>query len=113
MKGDITGFISYMMAMLGIISVAVVVVKKTLVFNTDRHKNRFLKIESSLNLEPRKNLYVVRAGSERFLISTGLEGCQFMAKINDDNIPEKFEISDINVVESPEKEFSKRVMQWN
>ena len=102
MKGELTGFLIYMLSMLGVIFIAIIVAKKTFFFNFDKQKNRFLKIESSINLEPRKNLYVVKAGYERFLISTGLEGCQFMAKIDEDNIPGKPEAMSANVVESPD-----------
>ena len=93
MTGYLTGFMVYMMAMLGVIFVALVVVKKSITLGSANQKNNFLKVESSLNLEPRKNLYVVRAGNERFLVSTGVEGCQFMTKIEENNIPLKAEIS--------------------
>lgn len=96
MTGHLTGFLVYMSAMLGVIFIAFIVVKKSLTFNSDKHKNNFLKVESSLNLEPRKTLYVIRAGKERFLVSSGIEGCQFMTKIEENNIQEKSEISELN-----------------
>lgn len=40
-----------------------------------------LEIESVLTLEARKNLYVVRAGNERFLLATSMEGTQFLSKL--------------------------------
>lgn len=40
-----------------------------------------LQIESVLTLEARKNLYVVRAGNERFLLATSMEGTQFLSKL--------------------------------
>ena len=93
MTGYLTGFLVYMLAMLGIIFIALVVVKKSMTFSSVKQKNSFLKIESRLNIEPRKNLYVIKAGNERFLVSTGIEGCQFMTKIGEKNIPSKTEIS--------------------
>lgn len=93
MTGYLTGFMVYMMAMLGVIFIALVVVKKSINLGSAKQKNNFLKIESSLSLEPRKNLYIVRAGNERFLVSSGVEGCQFMTKIEENNIPSKAEIS--------------------
>ena len=93
MTGHLTGFLVYMLAMLGIIFIALVVVKKSMTFSSVKQKNSFLKIESRLNIEPRKNLYVIKAGNERFLVSTGIEGCQFMTKLGEKNIPLKTEIS--------------------
>ena len=93
MTGHLTGFLVYMLAMLGIIFIALVVVKKSMTFSSVKQKNSFLKIESRLNIEPRKNLYVIKAGNERFLVSSGIEGCQFMTKIGEKNIPSKTEIS--------------------
>lgn len=40
-----------------------------------------LAIESSLPLEIRKNLYVIRSGQERFLVATSAEGTQFLARL--------------------------------
>ena len=93
MTGYLTGFLVYMLAMLGVIFIALVVVKKSITFSSVKQKNSFLKIESRLNIEPRKNLYVIKAGNERFLVSSGIEGCQFMTKIGEKNIPSKTEIS--------------------
>ncbi|MEI8389976.1 MAG: flagellar biosynthetic protein FliO [bacterium] len=92
MTGYLTGFLVYTLAMLGVIFVGFVVVKKSFNFNSGKQNHNYLKVESSLSLEPRKNLYVIKAGKERFLISTGIEGCQFMTKIEKDNIPLSTEI---------------------
>lgn len=102
MKGDLAGFIVYISAILGVIFIITIIAKKTFTINADKRKTRFLKIESRLNIEPRKNLYVVKAGYERFLISSGIEGCQFMAKIENDNIPEKCQTNITNIVEAPD-----------
>src|ERR1044072_1229538 len=40
-----------------------------------------LEVESSLSLEPRKTLYVVRAGAELFLLSPSMEGTQFLSRL--------------------------------
>ena len=102
MMGHLTGFLVYMLAMLGVIFIAFLVVKKSFTFKSGKQKKSFLQVESSLSLEPRKNLYIVKAGNERFLISTGFEGCQFMTKIDDGNIPNKFESSDVYLDEMKE-----------
>lgn len=40
-----------------------------------------LEMESSLALEPRKTLYVVRSGQERFLVSASAEKTDLLAKL--------------------------------
>ena len=47
-----------------------------------------LEIESVLALEPRKNLYVVRSGHERFLLSTSMDGTQFLSRLESAEHPE-------------------------
>jgi len=81
MTGYITGFSVYTLAMIGVIFVALIVVKKSLSFIPNKNKTNFLKVENCLNIEPRKNLYVVKAGRERFLISSAGDNCQFMTKL--------------------------------
>ncbi len=44
-----------------------------------------LELESTLALEPNKNLYVVRNGVERFLLVTSAEGTQLLSRL--DNVP--------------------------
>jgi len=95
MAGYLTGFFVYLMAMMGVIFIGMIIVKKSMTFNSGTTKQDFLKIESRLSIEPRKNLYVVKAGEERFLISTGTEGCNFMTKIKSGN-----SISGIEIPES-------------
>lgn len=48
------------------------------------HPKTKLEVESVLSLEPRKNLYVVRAGQERFLIATGAENTHMLSKLETD-----------------------------
>jgi flagellar biogenesis protein FliO len=88
MLGYIVNFTVYTLAMMGIIFVGFVIAKRSL--STVHHKveNRFLSIESSLNLEPRKNLYVIKAGTERILVSTDAEKTQFLTKLEAGNIPQ-------------------------
>ncbi|MCE3235193.1 MAG: hypothetical protein K0Q50_1373 [Vampirovibrio sp.] len=44
-----------------------------------------LELESTLALEPTKNLYVIRSGNERFLLATTAEGTQLLSRL--DNVP--------------------------
>lgn len=59
-----------------------------------------LQVESYLPLEARKNLYIVRAGQERFLLATSLEGTQFLSKL------EQSETVETATVENPAVESS-------
>lgn len=47
-----------------------------------------LAIESSLTLDPRKSIHIVRAGHERFLIATTLEGTQLLSRLEPAPVPE-------------------------
>ncbi|EKE03703.1 MAG: hypothetical protein ACD_20C00162G0005 [uncultured bacterium] len=88
MTGYIVSFTVYTLAMIGVLLIGFIVVKKSLIpgYNPTA-KNKFLSVETSLSLEPRKNLYIVKAGSERFLISTDAQSSNFLAKLDADNMP--------------------------
>jgi len=94
MHSYIINFTVCTLAMLGIIFIAFMIAKKSLSLgNIPGRKNSSLEIENRLSLEPRKNLYIIRAGEERFLISTDVEGSRFLTKLEQNNIqvykPEK------------------------
>ena len=116
MSAYITGFSVYTLAMIGIIFIGLVVVKKSLSFVPNKNNNNFLKIEYCLNLEPRKNLYVVKAGKEQFLLASSGETCQFMTKLENKNnfktvedtvIPEIKKASDIKISVNNTEKFKK------
>lgn len=86
--GYLINFTVYTSAMIGILFIGFIIAKKSLSINDGQsRKNKFLTVESSLSLEPRKNLYVVKAGSERFLISTDAEGSHFLTRLETNNFP--------------------------
>lgn len=88
MINSLVSFIFYAFAMVGIILVGVVVAKKSVNFGYfNGRRNNFLSVESFLALEPRKNIYVLKAGSERFLISTDSNGSHMLTKLDDNNMP--------------------------
>ena len=82
------GFTTYTLAMLGIIFIGFVVAKKCMGFGISGVKNNFLSLEGSLSLEPRKSIYIVRAGRERFMVSTDTNGSNLISKLDDGNMPE-------------------------
>lgn len=82
MGGYIVGFGIYTLAMIGIIFIAFVVVKKFSVSRKGaKSHNSFLEIETSLALEPRKTIHVVRAGNEQILIATDADRTTFLTKL--------------------------------
>ena len=80
MGGYLMGFVVYTAAMIGIIFLAIVTYKKFTYSGTS--KSKFLNVEDCINLAPRKNLYVVRAGNERFLVASDAERTNLISKLN-------------------------------
>lgn len=74
-------FLVYAMAMVGILFVCLMVFKKTMLNNKHTKNNKNLDIESALNLSPRKTLYVIKAGTEKFLIAADAERTTFLSKL--------------------------------
>lgn len=81
MSTYLLNFIVYTTAMIGIIFLAVFVYKKCS-FSGNK-TSKFLNVEDCINLAPRKNLYVVRAGNERFLIASDIERTSLIAKLEE------------------------------
>lgn len=82
MGSYLVGFSVYTLAMIGIIFVGFVVVKKcSMARRGARSHNDFLEIETSLSLEPRKTVHVIRAGGERILLATDAESTTFLTKL--------------------------------
>lgn len=75
-------FTVYTTAMIGVIFLALFVYKKFSVNNTRISDSKFLEIEDCVTLGVRKQLYVVRAGSEKFLIASDAERTTFLSKLN-------------------------------
>ena len=86
MSGYLINFIVYTAAMIGIIFLAVVVYKKFSYCSVS--KSKFLDIEDCIGLGPRKNLYVIRAGNERFLVASDVDKTALISKldITDENL---------------------------
>lgn len=80
MTGYLINFSIYTLAMIGVIFAALFVFKK--VSNgCFSKKSSLLKIEDSMNLSPRKTLYVVKAENERFLIAADIDSTALIAKL--------------------------------
>jgi len=81
--GYLSNFIVYFLAMIGIIILALYVYKKFGMVSCTVRRTNSLKIEDSLNLSPRKTLYVVKDGNERFLIAADMERTTLISKLAD------------------------------
>ena len=81
MTSYILTFTVYTTAMIGAIFLALFVYKKCSVNNSRVSASKFLEIEDCVSLGVRKQLYVVRAGSEKFLIASDAERTTFLSKL--------------------------------
>ena len=82
MTGYLANFTIYTMAMIGLICFAVFVYKKITEGGFHSANTKFLGIEESLTISPRKTLHVVRAGNEKFLIASDAEHTSLISKLN-------------------------------
>ncbi len=82
MGSYILNFMVYTMAMCGLICFALFVYKKFAVGNFLSKNSQFLNVEEALSLAPRKTLYVIRAGEERFLIASDVDKTTLISKLD-------------------------------
>ncbi len=73
-------FLVYTFAMAGVLIIAFVVYKKTMLINTP-NKNSMLKIVDMLRLPDRKILYVINCGIEQFLIASSNDRVTMISKL--------------------------------
>ena len=81
MSGYLVNFIVYTAAMVGIIFLALFVYKKCSYAGSS--KSKFLNVEDCISLAPRKNLYVIRAGKERFLVASDVNQTSLISKLDE------------------------------
>lgn len=99
MSTYLINFLVYSMAMVGLLFICLMVYKKTMGNNKFSRNSEEFSVENALNLSPRKTLYVIKTGSERFLIAADAERTAFLAKLNEhQNIPSMPEITQEPVV---------------
>ncbi len=90
MVSYLINFSVYTLAMIGVILLGFVIVQKSLSGGFAQNRPGFMLLEQTLCIEPRKNIHLIKAGSERFLISTDAQGTSFLTKIAEDNSPAVF-----------------------
>ena len=90
--GYLTNFIVYTFAMVGVIMLALFVFKTSSSIKTGKSSS-FLKVHDTLSLGPRKTLYVISAGEEKFLIAGDVDKTSLISKLNAKELTnESFEI---------------------
>ncbi len=77
----ILNFSVYTMAMIGLICFALFVYKKFSLSTMNTKRRGLLKIDDVLSLSPRKTLYVIKAGDEKFLIATDADRTALISKL--------------------------------
>ena len=78
--GYLTNFIVYTLAMVGVIVLALMVFKNAT--NIGKKSNsKYLKVHDTLSLGPRKTLYIVSAGDEKFLIAGDVDKTSLISKL--------------------------------
>ena len=81
----IASFLIYTMAMIGLIFFALFVYKKFSISCINTKQKGYLNLEDALSISPRKVLYIVKAGNERFLIASDTERTTLISKLNSNN----------------------------
>lgn len=92
--GYLTNFIVYMLAMVGVLVVAMLVFKHTNLAAGKCGSGKCLKVLDTLSLGARKTLYIVSAGSEKFLIAGDVDRTTLISKLNPKSSCEE-KISDV------------------
>ena len=76
-------FMVYIMAMLGIICLAIFTYKISYGSARNGLNTSTLSVTDSMKLTPKKTLYVVKAGDERFLIASDFDSTTLISKLNE------------------------------
>ena len=78
--GYLTNFIVYTLAMVGVIGIAIMVFKFSSCSNLKGNSSQ-LKVQDSLTIAPRKTLYIISAGTEKFLIAGDVDKTTLISKL--------------------------------
>jgi len=105
MTGYLVNFSIYTLAMVGIIFAALFVFKGVMTGRGFSKKSEFLNIQEVMNLTPRKTLYVIRAGEERFLLASDVDKTSLIAKLDPSgvvNLGREDKSSDLDTLYGPD-----------
>ena len=96
MNSYIVNFATYTLAMVGF-SVLILFVYKKAMYTPINAKNReYLNVENVLKLSPTKTVYIIKAGTERFLVAGDSTNTTMLAKLDADNINHALSIEEEN-----------------
>ena len=86
--GYLANFMVYTLAMVGVIVIALLIFKSATSQGIG-NKSKYLKILDTISLAPRKTLYIVSAGKEKFLIAGDVNNTTLISKLDTsaDSIP--------------------------
>lgn len=86
--GYLANFIVYTLAMVGVIVLALLVFKSSTA-SVGKKSSKLLNVIDTMSLGPRKTLYIVSAGKEKFLIAGDVDKTCLISKLNDNIAEEK------------------------
>lgn len=92
MNSYLANFAIYTLAMIGFIVLALFIYKKSVYTNSNTKNKGFLQIETSLRLSATKTVYVIKAGKEKFLIAGDASNTTMLAKLENNQTINDFEI---------------------
>lgn len=78
--GYLANFMVYTLAMVGVIVIALLVFKSATSQGAGA-KSKYLKVIDSMSLAPRKTLYIVSTGREKFLIAGDVDKTTLISKL--------------------------------
>lgn len=120
MSGYFVQFLAYTFAMVGFLAVCLITYKKFCQPVMMNKSTDCLCIENALRLTPKKQIYVVRAGNERFLVASDAETTTMLAKLDNEeissnNIPKSSlskVVADIKKEQNVKKENTSKVFSF-
>ena len=83
MSSYISHFAVYLFAMVGFISVALLVVKKSVINGYSKKSSSFLQVEDTITIAPKKSLYVIKAGEKKLLIASDEGRTTFLTELTE------------------------------
>ncbi len=96
MKIYFVQFLAYTMAMVGFLSVCLLTYKKFFSSYMAGKNADYLQIENMLRINPKKQIMIIRAGNERFLVASDSETTTMLAKLEDSEKKTVSEIMETN-----------------
>ncbi len=87
-------FMTYTFAMMGFIVVILFVYKKAMYSPMEAKNRKYLQVENALRISPTKTIFIIKAGSERFLIAGDNTNTTLLAKLDDNNVNNELSVEE-------------------